>query len=235
MEYLFGFGLAFVLSAGLTPWVRRYALARGIVDRPSTNRKIHTREVAYLGGVAIFAAFVIAVMVLLPMSRQLASLLLGCLILVAVGVIDDIRDLSPGIKLAGQFLAAGVALAGGIGITAITNPFGGVIDLSWGRMNFELLGAHFHVMPVANILSLLWMVGLANTINFLDGLDGLAVRGVGDCGTGDVRCGGGSERASAGGGTIGNNSGGVGIGILCRTISIRPKFSWAIRGLIFWV
>ncbi len=174
MEYLFGFGLAFVLSAGLTPWVRRYALARGIVDRPSTNRKIHTREVAYLGGVAIFAAFVIAVMVLLPMSRQLASLLLGCLILVAVGVIDDIRDLSPGIKLAGQFLAAGVALAGGIGITAITNPFGGVIDLSWGRMNFELLGAHFHVMPVANILSLLWMVGLANTINFLDGLDGLA-------------------------------------------------------------
>jgi UDP-GlcNAc:undecaprenyl-phosphate GlcNAc-1-phosphate transferase len=174
MIYLFGFGLAFALSAGLTPWVRRYALVHGIVDRPSLNRKIHTREVAYLGGVAIFAAFVITVMIFLPMSRQLASLLLGCLILVAVGVVDDIRDLSPGIKLAGQFVAAGVALAGGIGITAITNPFGGVIDLSWGRMNFEVLGAQFHIMPIANMLSLLWMVGLANTINFLDGLDGLA-------------------------------------------------------------
>ncbi len=174
MIYLLGFGLAFALSAGLTPWVRRYALAHGIVDLPSANRKIHTREVAYLGGVAIFAAFVITVMILLPMSRQLASLLLGCLILVAVGVLDDIRDLSPGIKLAGQFLAAGVALAGGIGITAVTNPFGGVIDLSWGRTNFEVLGAQFHITPIANILSLLWMVGLANTINFLDGLDGLA-------------------------------------------------------------
>ena len=174
MMYLFGFGLAFVLSAGLTPWVRRYALNHGIVDAPVAGRKIHSREVAYLGGVAIFAAFVITVMIFLPMSRRLAGLLLGCLILVMVGVIDDIRDLSPGVKLAGQFLAAGVALAGGIGITNVTNPFGGAIDLTWGRMNFDLLGAHFHILPIANALSMIWMVGLANTINFLDGLDGLA-------------------------------------------------------------
>ncbi len=174
MVYLLGFGLAFALSMAFTPLVRRYALARGIVDAPTAGRKIHRHEIAYLGGVAIFAAFALVVMLLLPVTRQLASLLLGCLILVVVGVVDDIRDLSPGVKLVGQFVAAGVALAGGIGITAITNPFGGVIDLSWGRMSFDLLGAHFHIAPVANVLSLLWMVGLANTINFLDGLDGLA-------------------------------------------------------------
>ena len=174
MMYLLGFGLAFALSAGLTPLVRRYALAHGIVDAPVSERKIHTREVAYLGGVAIFAAFVIAVAILLPVTRQLGALLLGCFILVAVGVVDDIRDLSPWVKLAGQFLAAGVALAGGIGITEITNPLGGVINLDWGRTNFNLFGAQFHITPVANILSLLWMVGLANTVNFLDGLDGLA-------------------------------------------------------------
>ncbi len=172
--YLLAFGLAFGLSALLTPMVRRYALAHRIVDAPTSARKIHRQEIAYLGGVAIFAAFVITVMLMLPMTRQLASLLLGCLILVAVGVIDDIRDLSPAVKLAGQFLAAGVALAGGIGITSITNPFGGVIDLTIGRMSFNILGAHFHILPVANLISLLWMVGLANTINFLDGLDGLA-------------------------------------------------------------
>lgn len=166
--------MAFALSAGLTPWVRRYALAHKIVDAPSSARKIHQREIAYLGGVAIFVAFVLSVALLLPMTRQLGALLLGCAILVTVGVIDDIRDLSPWVKLAGQFLAAGVALAGGIGITAVTNPFGGVIDLNWGRMSFELLGAQFHISPLANLLSLLWMVGLANTINFLDGLDGLA-------------------------------------------------------------
>jgi len=97
-----------------------------------------------------------------------------------VGVIDDVRDLSPGVKLAGQFVAAGVALAGGIGITQITNPFGGVIDLSWGRTAVHVLGWQFHVAPLANALSLLWMVGLANTVNFLDGLDGLA------CGTSGI-------------------------------------------------
>lgn len=174
MIYLLGFGLAFAISAGLTPFVRRYALAHGIVDKPSEERKIHRHEIAYLGGVAIFAGFLITVMLLVPISRQLIGLLLGCLILVTVGVIDDIYDLSPGVKFGGQVLAALVALAGGIGITQVTNPFGGVIDLNWGRMNFELWGAHFHVTPLANLLSVLWMVGLANTVNFLDGLDGLA-------------------------------------------------------------
>ncbi len=175
MNYLLGFGVAFMVSAALTPWVRRLALRRGIVDHPSEARKIHRVPVAYLGGVAIFVGFVLAVLALLPLSRQLGALLLGCLVLVVVGVVDDVRGgMSPWWKLGWQFVAAGVALSGGIGISSITNPFGGVIDLSWGRMSFDLLGAHFHIMPIANTVSLVWMVGLANTINFLDGLDGLA-------------------------------------------------------------
>jgi len=75
--YLLGFGLAFAVCAALTPIVRRYALAHGIVDAPSSARKIHQREIAYLGGLAIFVAFVATVLVMLPMSRQLGSLLLG--------------------------------------------------------------------------------------------------------------------------------------------------------------
>jgi UDP-GlcNAc:undecaprenyl-phosphate GlcNAc-1-phosphate transferase len=174
MLYLLGFGLAFAVTAGVTPLVRRYALAHGIMDVPNDERKIHKRPVAYLGGLAIFVGFVVAVLALMPMSRQLGALLAGCLILVIVGVIDDIRGLSPWVKLVAQFVAAGVALAGGIGITSVTNPFGGTIDLSWGRMSFDLLGMHFHFTPIANALSLIWMVGLANTVNFLDGLDGLS-------------------------------------------------------------
>jgi UDP-GlcNAc:undecaprenyl-phosphate GlcNAc-1-phosphate transferase len=180
-SYLLGFGLAFAVTVALTPLVRRYALAHGIVDRPDggaeaggAGRKIHRAPVPYLGGTAIFAGFLLAVLVLMPLSRQLAALLVGCAILVVVGVIDDMRGLSPWLKLMFQFMAAGVALAGGIGITAITNPFGGVIDLSMGRFAVDLGPVHFHFAPVANALSLLWMVGLANTINFLDGLDGLA-------------------------------------------------------------
>lgn len=174
LTYLLGFGLAFGVTAALTPVVRRYALARGIVDRPDKERKLHGRVVAYLGGVAIFVGFVAAVLLLMPLSRELAALLLGCTILVVVGVVDDRRGLSPWVKLGFQVLAAGVALAGGIGLTGIRNPFGGFIDFSAWRFPVEVLGLKFHIAPVANFLSLLWMVGLANTINFLDGLDGLA-------------------------------------------------------------
>ncbi|HEY2004167.1 MAG TPA: MraY family glycosyltransferase [Candidatus Saccharimonadia bacterium] len=174
LTYLLGFGLAFGVTAALTPVVRRYALAHGIVDRPDSERKLHGRVVAYLGGVAIFAGFVAAVLLLMPFSRELAALLLGCAILVVVGVVDDLRGLSPWIKLGFQVLAAGVALAGGIGLTGVHNPFGGYIDFSAWRFQVDWLGLKFHIAPVANFLSLMWMVGLANTINFLDGLDGLA-------------------------------------------------------------
>lgn len=174
MIYLLAFGMAFAITAVLTPWVRRLAIRHGIMDLPDGSRKIHSWPIAYLGGVAIFAGFLVSVAVWLQPTRQLVALVLGCFILVAVGVIDDKRGLSPWVKLAAQFAAAGIALSGGIGITSITNPLGGVIDLSWGRFDMSLWGFDFHIMPLANAVSLLWMVGLANTINFLDGLDGLA-------------------------------------------------------------
>ncbi len=173
-NYLLGLGLAFAISAVATPLVRRYAIAHGIMDRPADPRKIHRKPVAYLGGLAIFAGFAITVLVSLHINRQLAALLLGCLILVVVGVIDDMRGLSPWTKLVFQFIAAAVALAGGIGITSFTNPFGGAVLLTAGRFALTVGPVHFHITPIANILSLLWMVGLANTVNFLDGLDGLA-------------------------------------------------------------
>jgi UDP-GlcNAc:undecaprenyl-phosphate GlcNAc-1-phosphate transferase len=171
---LIGFGLAFAISVFLTPLVRQIALRFGIVDRPGEPRKIHRHEIAYLGGVAMFIAFAITVLTLMTLNRQLGALLVGCGVLVVVGAIDDFRHLSPWTKLGCQILAACIALAGGIGITEITNPLGGVIDLSTGRMSFDIGQFHFHITPIANAISLLWMVGLANTINFLDGLDGLA-------------------------------------------------------------
>ena len=174
MNYILVFSTAFLLAALFTPVVRLIALKYNIVDRPDGGRKIHKEAIPYLGGVGIFLAFIITVSVNIPFSRQLMALLLGCLILVIVGVYDDIKGLSPWIKLGCQFIAASVALAGGIGITSINNPLGGVIILNDWKYAIDLFGLHFHIAPIANLVSLLWMVGLANTINFLDGLDGLA-------------------------------------------------------------
>ncbi|MBW4061340.1 undecaprenyl/decaprenyl-phosphate alpha-N-acetylglucosaminyl 1-phosphate transferase [Candidatus Saccharibacteria bacterium] len=181
MINLLGFGMAFALTAILTPLVRRFALDHNIIDAPNEERKIHKHPIAYLGGVAMFISFAVTALCLMAPSRQLTALLIGCGILALIGAIDDIRKLSPWTKLFFQFLAAGIALGGGIGITTISNPLGGTIDLTVGRFGVSMFGQHFHITPIANFLSILWMVGLANTINFLDGLDGLAggVSGIG--------------------------------------------------------
>ena len=174
MIYLWAFMIALMVSAIMTPVVRRFALAKGIVDHPDGLRKIHTKPIAYLGGVAIYISFIASLVFWLHPSRQLSALVVGCSILVIIGVIDDIRPLSAWTKLLWQFVAAMVALSGGIGITTIANPFGGMIDLGWGRFSMNIMSFDFHITPIANLISILWMVGLANTINFLDGLDGLA-------------------------------------------------------------
>jgi UDP-GlcNAc:undecaprenyl-phosphate GlcNAc-1-phosphate transferase len=168
LNYLAAFFVALVVAAVLTPLVRQLALSIGAVDKPDNLRKIHTAPVAYLGGVAIFIAFLASATIFIKPSRELVALLLGTGILVVLGVADDLRNISAGRKLFWQVVAAG------IGIYTVTNPFGGQIALDWGRFAVGLGPIHFHITPVANFISLLWMVGMVNTINFLDGLDGLA-------------------------------------------------------------
>lgn len=174
MSYFQAFIAAFSLVFLLTPFVKTLAIKIGAIDRPDNLRKIHTRPVARLGGVAIVATFVVLVLINFTISRQLLGLLGGILILLVIGIIDDLRGLNPWVKLAGQVIAACVALAGGIGISAIASPFGGYLPITAGRFLVQWGSLSFHITPIANLLSIIWMVGLINAINFLDGLDGLA-------------------------------------------------------------
>lgn len=174
MMYLVAALLAGLISFGLTPYVIKLAVKWGAVDRPDGGRKLHRRPTPRLGGLAIAVAFITTIIAILPLTRPLTGLLLGAVILVSVGVVDDRRGLSPWVKLAWQVAAAVVALAGGIGITALSNPFGGQIALTWGRQLIELGPLRFHVTPVANLFTIIWIVGLVNAVNFLDGIDGLA-------------------------------------------------------------
>lgn len=173
MIYLLAFALSFGLTVALTPLIRRMALKWGILAYPG-ERKVHLKPIPYLGGLAMYISFISVTVAFLPFGRQLAALVVACTILAIIGAIDDIKGLSSWSRLGWQALAACVALAGGIGITSITNPLGGVIDLSYGRFPVELFDFQFHITPIANALSILWMVGMVNVINFLDGLDGLA-------------------------------------------------------------
>jgi UDP-GlcNAc:undecaprenyl-phosphate GlcNAc-1-phosphate transferase len=149
---------ASVISFLLTPIIRAGARRTGLVYMPN-SRTVHERPMPIMGGLAIFIAFSVTVLHRVGLGYDTLGLLLGALIIVSVGMWDDIRELRPLPKLIGQILAAAVAVRLGVKIEFITNPFGsGMIYLGfWG-------------IP----LTILWIVGMVNVVNFLDGLDGLA-------------------------------------------------------------
>lgn len=153
---------AAVVAWGMTEGVRGWALARGWVDQPN-ERKVHRQPVPRLGGVGIFAGFLVGFL-LCSLEGTLGSpsswaILLGAAWLMLAGAVDDVRGLSPGLKLFLQGGAAVIALAGGVRVEGFSPPWGGgwVALGGWG-------------WP----LTVLWIVGLVNALNWIDGLDGLA-------------------------------------------------------------
>lgn len=143
----------------MTLATRTVARRRGWMHQPGPDR-IHAKPVPRLGGVAMYAAFVVvALVVAQPYDLALAGLLGGATVIVGVMLVDDIRGLRPRDKLLAQLVAAAIPLACGIRIDAVSNPFGGVIDLP---------------LVIVVPFTLFWIVGMMNAINFTDGQDGLA-------------------------------------------------------------
>ncbi|HEY4622455.1 MAG TPA: MraY family glycosyltransferase, partial [Solibacillus sp.] len=154
--------VAFVAAILLTPLVKRLAFRLGAVDAPN-YRKVHARIMPRLGGLAIYLAFMIGILLLKFVtnfqSDYLYAILIAATIIVITGVIDDMREISAKAKLVGQIAAACIVVfVGDIQIVNINLPFGGELDFGW-------LG-----IP----LTIVWIVGITNAINLIDGLDGLA-------------------------------------------------------------
>ncbi len=151
---------AFILALAFTPLMRRLALRFGILDHPD-QRKNHGQAMPLLGGAAVYLAFWLiagAVIFYWQGSERFWGLFLGSSLILALGLIDDIRGLSYRIKLAGQFAAALILLAFNIKIEFITFPFQDMVFLG------------IFVVP----LTLIWVVGVTNAVNLIDGVDGLA-------------------------------------------------------------
>ncbi|GMX60333.1 MraY family glycosyltransferase [Paenibacillus elgii] len=165
MNLLYGIGFvaALLIALLMTPLVKRFAFWVGAVDAPN-HRKVHSRIMPRLGGLAIFIAFIAAYFVVSPAINTLKTdvvfgLLVGGAIVVLIGALDDRFDLSPKIKLLGQILAASVVVYSGAVIDLVNLPFGdGAVSLTW------------FAVP----LTIFWIVGVTNAINLIDGLDGLS-------------------------------------------------------------
>jgi len=186
MNVLVIFFLAFAVSAGLTPLVRRWSSRRNIVDAPDAapDRKRHGRAVPLLGGIAPFLAFTLVVWVialttdqlfggfLLP--KHLMGITLAGVILMVGGYLDDRRHLPPGRQILFPLVAALVIVVSGIGIPYITNPFGGTLPLdsiSWTV--FSIGDMPYRFVLLADLFAVLWLLATTYTTKILDGLDGL--------------------------------------------------------------
>lgn len=170
-------GLAAALvSYFSTPLVIKFAKKFGIIDDPRLHKHpkvIHTYPVPRGGGVAIFAAVLIASLLYLPFDKHLKGILFGALMLTVLGTLDDKFDLNPYLRLFVQFLAAASPIAAGIGIAFISNPFGGLIDLSHPQINFNFLGEPRSIWIISDLFALFWIVTLMNFINMgAKGVDG---------------------------------------------------------------
>ena len=155
---------ALVISFLMTPVVRTFAYKVGAVDIPKDARRMHKVPIPRLGGLAIFFGFMFSVLMLGSVrgNGQLQSNLLGSVIIVVLGVVDDIMALPAMLKFVVQIAAALIPALNGVVIQAFSNPNIFSQNLYW------VLG------PLSIPFTVLWIVAITNAVNLIDGLDGLA-------------------------------------------------------------
>ena len=153
---------ALVTSFAATPVVKIFAQKVGAMDVPKDGRRMHDHPIPRLGGLAMFLGFLLATLIFSQIDTQVRGMLLGCILIVVTGVIDDIKPLKWWSKLLLQLAAAGIATAHGIRIEVFTNP--NLFSEGW-----LILG--WLSIPI----TILWIVLVTNSVNLIDGLDGLAV------------------------------------------------------------
>ena len=130
---------------------------------PKDARRVHKKPIPLIGGLAIFYGFIISVMCFAVIDYETMGILIGSVIMVTVGVIDDMRDLNAKVKLIFQIIAALVVVYFGVDMEYVANPFS-----RW-------FGAPYINLGMWSIpLTVIWIVGVTNAVNLIDGLDGLA-------------------------------------------------------------
>ena len=154
---------ALLISFIATPVVKSIAQMVGAVDVPKDNRRMHNHPIPRMGGLAIFLGFLLSTLIFVPMSSSMRGMLLGGVIIVILGIFDDIYALPALPKLLVQIAAALVAVLHGNVIQVLSNP------------NIFRENPYWTLGSLAVPLSVIWIVAITNAVNLIDGLDGLAV------------------------------------------------------------
>ena len=153
---------AFAVSFLMCPLVKSFAYKIGAIDVPKDNRRMHKKPVPRLGGLAIFLGFMVSILLFVRIDHQLRGILLGASIIVVLGVVDDMSPLRAYFKFCVQVAAALVAVFHGVVIEILSNP------------NVFANNPYWELNWLSIPITVLWIVGITNAVNLIDGLDGLA-------------------------------------------------------------
>ncbi len=182
--YVYSFYVAFLIAYCFTPVMRKVALYYDIIDRPDLQRKLHREPVAYLGGFAVFLAWIGGIAITqylqphriepdLPHIKWPTSILTAALMIVLLGLYDDIRKAKPAVKIIVQVLAAAALLHARIG-THSTQPLLTPVVVRLSRItHWDLAVYVWFVRITSYTLTVGLVVGCCNATNLMDGLDGL--------------------------------------------------------------
>lgn len=161
---LLAFSVSALLSFAGAPAAALLAKKTDAIDRPSERKRIHTDEVPRLGGLSIFLGFSVAILIFSRLDRQTAYILLGAFAIAAAGIADDIFDLNYIAKLIIQTAAALLVISSGLRIDVIRlSVFSSISQIEFTAGGF-----------LSVLVTLIWIVGLTNAFNMIDGLDGLS-------------------------------------------------------------
>ena len=164
---MIGFVVAALVLAGVvafltTPVVRVLAQKMGAMDVPKDARRMHDHPIPRMGGLAIFLGFLLTVLLFAELTSQVRGMLMGSVVIVMLGIFDDIYSLSAKLKFVVQIIAALIAAGTGNIIDVLSNP------------NFFSSNPYWELGWLAWPITVIWIVAITNAVNLIDGLDGLA-------------------------------------------------------------
>lgn len=176
LNFIFSILISALISYFLTPFVRNFFISRHWVEDPlQKQKKTHNATALYAvprgGGLPIFISILVTAIIFLPFDKHLFGILFAALVTLLVGVWDDIKDISPRLRLLTNLFAALIVVASGIGIAYLSNPFGGVFDLSFIRINFNLFGPH-SLWLLSDLLAVFWIIWCMNITGWAGGVEG---------------------------------------------------------------
>lgn len=163
--------VSFFVTVLCVPLTILFAKKVKLMDDPKTHKHpaiLHSKPIPRAGGLAIYIGIVAAALIFLPLDHFLQAILVGGLVVVITGLLDDKFDISPYLRFFLNILAAGIAVYAGVEVPLITNPLGGILQFTGWEFNV----LNLFVLQMSDILAVIWIVWVMNMLNWSKGVDG---------------------------------------------------------------